>query len=171
MSLTTVSVGDSLPQVSLTYVPYDPKRDPMACPVPVKYDLAKELKGKKAVIFSIPGAFTPTCSEQHVPEFLKKYDELKKAGIDVIICTATNDGFVMDAFGQHLQVKDKIIMASDGGSDFFQQLGLTLDLTSKGMGVRSKRFALVVDDLKVTYVGVDESGVDKSGPDAVLKSL
>ncbi|KAL0135448.1 Redoxin [Mucor lusitanicus] len=160
----TVSVGDSLPQVNLTYVPYDPKRDPMACPAPVKYDLAKELKGKKAVIFSIPGAFTPTCSEQH-------YDELKKAGIDVIICTATNDGFVMDAFGQHLQVKDKIIMASDGGSDFFQQLGLTLDLTSKGMGVRSKRFALVVDDLKVTYVGVDESGVDKSGPDAVLKSL
>jgi alkyl hydroperoxide reductase 1 len=143
----------------------------MACPAPVKYDLAKELKGKKAIIFAIPGAFTPTCSEQHVPKFLKNYDELKKSGIDVIICTSVNDGFVMDAFGQHLQVKDKIIMASDGGSDFFKQLGLTLDLTKAGMGIRSKRFALVVDDLKVTYVGVDDSGVDQSGPDAVLKSL
>jgi peroxiredoxin len=143
----------------------------MACPVPIKYDLAKELKGKKAVIFAIPGAFTPTCSEQHVPQYLTKYDELKKAGIDVIICTAVNDGFVMDAFGQHLKVKDKVIMASDGGSDFFQKLGLTLDLSKMGMGVRSKRFALVVDDLKVIYIGVDESGVDKSGPDAILSSL
>jgi alkyl hydroperoxide reductase 1 len=143
----------------------------MACPRPIQYDVAKELKGKKAIIFSIPGAFTPTCSEQHVPQFLAQYDELKKAGIDVIICTAVNDGFVMDAFGQHLKVKDKIIMASDGGSDFFQKLGLTLDLTQMGMGVRSKRFALVVDDLKVTYVGVDESGVNKSGPNAVLASL
>lgn len=143
----------------------------MACPVPIKYDLAKELKGKKAVIFAIPGAFTPTCSQQHVPQYLAKYDELKKAGIDIIICTAVNDGFVMDAFGQHLNVKDKIIMASDGGSDFFQKLGLTSDMTKLGMGIRSKRFALVVDDLKVTYVGVDESSVDKSGPDGVLSNL
>jgi alkyl hydroperoxide reductase 1 len=129
------------------------------------------LKGKKAVIFAIPGAFTPTCSEQHVPAFLAKYDELKKAGVDVIICTAVNDGFVMDAFGQHLKVQDKILMASDGGSGFFEKLGLTLDLTKAGMGVRSQRFALIVDDLKVTYVGVDESGVDKSGPAGVLKNL
>ncbi|KAI8362642.1 Redoxin [Blakeslea trispora] len=167
----TISVGDSLPQCTLTYVPYDPNLDPTACPAPVPYNLGKELKGKKAVIFAIPGAFTPTCSEQHAPAFLEKYDELKKAGVDVIICTAANDGFVMGAFGRHLGVKDKIIMASEGGSDFFQQLGLTLDLSSRGMGIRSKRFALVVDDLKITYVGVDEQGLDKSGPDAVLKSL
>ncbi|CEP11569.1 hypothetical protein [Parasitella parasitica] len=164
----TVSVGDILPQVSLKYVPYDPQRNPMACPRPIDYNLAEELKDKKAVIFAIPGAFTPTCSEKHVPEFLKKYDELKKAGIDVIICTAANDGFVMDAFGQHLKVQDKIIMASDGESGFFQKLGLTMDSNVNGL-VRSKRFALVVDNLKVTYVGVDEKGVDKSGPEAVLK--
>ncbi|KAI8081883.1 Redoxin [Gilbertella persicaria] len=166
----TISVGDTLPQCKLAYVPYDPNLSPTACPAPVPYDLGKELKGKKAIIFAIPGAFTPTCSEQHVPAYLEKYDELKKK-VDVIICTAANDGFVMHAFGRHLNVKDKIIMASEGGSDFFQQLGLTLDLSSRGMGVRSKRFALVVDDLKVTYVGVDEQGLDKSGPEAVLKSL
>lgn len=142
----------------------------MACPVPTQFNLAKELKGKKVIIFAIPGAFTPTCSEQHVPEYLAKYDELKKK-VDLIICVAANDGFVMDAFGQHLKVKDKIIMASEGGSGFFEHLGLTLDLTSKGMGIRSKRFALVVDDLKVKYVGVDESGVDKSGPAGVLSVL
>ncbi|KAI9247939.1 Redoxin [Helicostylum pulchrum] len=167
----TISVGDTLPKDVLTYVPYDPKRDPMACPAPVKFDLSKELQGKKAVIFAIPGAFTPTCSEQHVPEFLAKYDELKSKGVDLIICVAVNDGFVMDAFGQHLKVKDKIIMASDGGSGFFDHLGLTLDLTKAGMGVRSQRFALVVDDLKVKYVGVDESGVEKSGPKGVLTAL
>ncbi|KAI8638312.1 Redoxin [Parasitella parasitica] len=166
----TISVGDSLPQVSLDYVPYDAARDPMACPRPIKYNLAKELKDKKAVIFAIPGAFTPTCSETHVPKFLEKYDQLKKAGVDVIICTAANDGFVMHAFGQHLKVQDKIIMASDGDSGFFQQLGLTMDSNANGL-VRSKRFALVVDNLNVTYVGVDEKGVDKSGPDAVLQSL
>lgn len=143
----------------------------MACPAPVKFDLSKELKGKKAIIFAIPGAFTPTCSEQHVPEFLEKYDELKKKGADLIICVAVNDGFVMDAFGQHLKVKDKIIMASEAGSGFFEHLGLTLDLTKAGLGIRSQRFALVVDDLKVTYVGVDDSGVDKSGPAGVLTAL
>lgn len=155
----------------MTYVPYDPKRDPNICSRPLPYDLAKELKGKKAVIFAIPGAFTPTCSETHVPQFLAKYDELKSKGIDVIICTAINDGFVMDYFGQHMGVKDKIIMASEGGSGFFEHLGLTLDLTKAGMGIRSSRFAILVDDLKVKYVGVDESGVEKSGPDAILAAL
>lgn len=129
------------------------------------------MKGKKAVIFAIPGAFTPTCSEKHVPEFLSRYDELKAAGVDVVICTAINDGFVMHAFGRHLDVKDKIIMASEGGSGFFEQLGLTRDLTAAGMGIRSKRFALIVDDLQVTYVGVDESGVDKSGVSSILENL
>ncbi|KAI9476540.1 MAG: Redoxin [Benjaminiella poitrasii] len=167
----TISVGDSLPEVNLTYVPYEPNRDPMACPIPIKYNLQKELKGKKAVIFAIPGAFTPLCSEQHVPAFLQKYDELKNKSVDVVICTAANDGFVMYAFGQHMDVKDKIIMASEGGSGFFEKLGLTLDLTAMGLGIRSQRFALIVDDLKVTYVGVDPSGLDHSGPDAVLKNL
>ncbi|CAO3656743.1 unnamed protein product [Mucor hiemalis] len=166
----TIAAGDALPQDTLTYVPYDANRDPKTCAIPIPFNLAKELKGKKAIIFAIPGAFTPTCSEQHVPEYLAKYDELKKK-VDLIICVAANDGFVMDAFGQHLNVKDKIIMASEGGSGFFEHLGLTLDLTAKGMGVRSKRFALVVDDLKVKYVGVDDAGVDKSGPAGVLTAL
>ncbi|KAI8982306.1 Redoxin [Mycotypha africana] len=169
----TISVGDQLPTVVLKYAPYDPTRDPRACVLPASYDLAKELKGKKAIIFAIPGAFTPTCSEEHVPTYVKKYDELKKAGVDVIICVAMNDAFVMGAFAVNQNTEDKVIMASEAGTGFFDKLGLTLDLTGAGLGIRSKRFALIVDDLKVTYVGVesDISETKESTAEAILKHL
>jgi alkyl hydroperoxide reductase 1 len=135
-------------------------------------DLHKELKGKKVVLFSIPGAFTPVCSESHVPGFLKNADAIKAKGVSEIICIATNDVFVMDAFAQHLQVKDKIVFASDGGSSFYSDLGLTFDLTKMGLGIRGKRFAMIIDDLKITYLGVEDGGdVTSSGADAVLQKL
>ncbi|KAI8890747.1 Redoxin [Backusella circina FSU 941] len=167
-----VAVGDTIPNVTLKYAPYDPNRDPQSCPVPVAMDLHKELKGKKVVIFSIPGAFTPTCTETHVPGFLKSADAIKAKGVSEIICVASNDVFVMDAFAQHVKAKDKVVFASDGGSSFYQDLGLTFDLTKMGLGVRGKRFAMIVDDLKVTYIGVEEGGdVSCSGADAVLQKL
>ncbi|ORX46097.1 Redoxin [Hesseltinella vesiculosa] len=168
----TVQVGDTIPDVSLTYVPYNPDESLQACPVPIPYNLHKELKGKKAVIVAVPGAFTPTCSLQHIPGFVEKADELKKKGVDVILGTAVNDGFVMNAWAKTLGTKDKVILASEGGSGFYEKLGLTQDLTARGMGIRSKRFALIVDDLKVTYVGVETTpDLTVSGVDDVLAAL
>ncbi|KAF7723839.1 hypothetical protein EC973_001564 [Apophysomyces ossiformis] len=168
----SVKVGDKIPDVELKYVPYDKDEDLKACPRPIPYKLHEQLKGKKAIIFAIPGAFTPTCSEQHVPDYLAKYDELKAKGVDVIICTAINDGFVMNAFAKVSGTTDKIIMASEGGSGFYEKLGLTQDLTKAGMGIRSRRFALLVDDLVVKYVGVEDGpGLSVSGASAVLSKL
>ncbi|CAO3594640.1 unnamed protein product [Absidia cylindrospora] len=158
-------------EATLTYVPYDANETSDACPVPISYDLHKELKGKKAVIVAVPGAFTPTCSQAHIPGFIKYADDLKAKGVDVILGTAANDGFVMHGWAKALNTKDKIVLASEGGSGLYEKLGLTLDLTAKGMGIRSQRFALVVNDLTVEYVGVDPSGLDNSGAEAVLKAL
>ncbi|CAO3637248.1 unnamed protein product [Cunninghamella echinulata] len=140
--------------------------------IPVPFKLHDQLKGKKAVIVAVPGAFTPTCSISHIPGFFEKADDLKAKGVDLIIGTSINDAFVMNGWSKVLGTKDKVILASEGGSGFYEKLGLTQDLTAKGMGIRSKRFALVVDDLTVTYVGVEEGGdLTVSGVDAVLKSL
>ncbi|KAI8097410.1 Redoxin [Halteromyces radiatus] len=167
-----IKVGDTIPEAILNYVPYDANEAPDACPIPVAYDLHKELKGKKAVIFAVPGAFTPTCSISHVPGFIKYADELKAKGVDVILGTATNDGFVMHAWAKQQGTKDKVVLASDGTSGFFDKLGLSQDLTAKGMGIRAQRFALILDDLKVTYLAVDEAGkFEGSSAEAVLKAL
>ncbi|KAG0368254.1 Redoxin [Gamsiella multidivaricata] len=169
--MTQIKVGDTLPSVSLKYCPYDPALE-HACGVPQNLDLSS-FKGKKVVIFGVPGAFTPTCNNQHLPEFYQKYDEFTKKGVDQIICLATTDAFVMDAWGKWTKTGDKIILAADGNGDFVTATGLTQDLSKLGMGaVRSKRFALVADDLKVTYVGVETGpGVSVSGADAVLAHL
>ncbi|KAG0170753.1 hypothetical protein DFQ28_003141 [Apophysomyces sp. BC1034] len=170
--LKTIKVEDMIPDVALKYVPYSKDEDLKACPIPIPYNLHEQLRGKKAVIFAIPGAFTPTCSEKHVPEYLAKYEELKAKGVDVVICTAINDGFVMNAFAKVSGTTDKILMASEGGSGFYEKLGLTQDLTRAGLGIRSQRFALLVDDLVVKYVGVEDGpGVSVSGVDAILSKL
>lgn len=118
------------------------------------------------------GPFTPTCSEQHVPGFLQAADALRAKGVSDIICMSVADGFVMNAFGKVSGAKDKIIMAGDGSATFTKALGLDQDLTQNGMGVRSKRFAIIVDDLVVKYVGVEEGrGLSASGADAVLAKL
>jgi peroxiredoxin len=113
-----------------------------------------------------------TCSEEHVPGFIEKADELKAKGVSHIICVSVVDGFVMNAFAKVAGSKDKVIMAGDGSAKFCSALGLTQDLTDKGMGVRSKRFAIVVDDLVVKYVGVEPApGTNVSGAEAVLAKL
>ncbi|KAL0089223.1 thioredoxin-like protein [Phycomyces blakesleeanus] len=168
----TVQVGDKLPDLSLSYVPFDPKEDLQACPRPIPFKLHEELKGKKAVIFAIPGAFTPTCSEQHVPEFLAKYDELKKHGIDKVICVSGNDGFVMNAFAKVSGSNGKVLMVSASDSGFFEALDLTIGEPKLGSLLRPKRFALLVDDLVVKYVGVENGpGIEASGPASILSRL
>ncbi|KAI8985801.1 Redoxin [Pilobolus umbonatus] len=168
----TIQVGDTIPNETLYYVPYDDKEDITACTRPIPYKIHEKLKGKKAVIFAIPGPFTPTCSESHVPGYLDAYDQLKAKGVDEIICISVVDGFVMNAFAKAYHSGNKVIMAGDGSALFSNALGLTQDLTKAGMGIRSKRFAIIVDDLIVKYVGVETGpGVAASGAEAVLAKL
>lgn len=118
------------------------------------------------------GPFTPTCTENHVPGFLQKADELRAKGVDEIICLSVIDGFVMNAFGKMLGTKDKIIMAGDGNATFSTALGLTQDCSKGGLGTRSKRFAIIVDDLKIKYVGVEDApGLSVSSVESVLAQL
>ncbi|KAI8051456.1 peroxiredoxin [Syncephalis plumigaleata] len=172
MSGPVIKVGDTLPSATLKYAKYD-SANPNACSMPQTLETTEFFKGKKAVIFAVPGAFTPTCSVNHVPGFLDYYPQLKDKNVDVVACVATNDVFVMDAWGKNQNVEDKILMLSDGNGQFCEELGLIQDLTRAGMGARrAQRFALVVDDLKVTYVGVEEGpGVSLSGAEAVLAHL
>ncbi|KAI9489022.1 Redoxin [Zychaea mexicana] len=168
----TIKVGDIIPDGTLQYVPYDPSESLEACPRPLPYKIHEKLKGKKAIIFAIPGPFTPTCSEEHVPGFIQAADALHAKGVSDIVCLSVVDGFIMNAFGKVTGSKDKVIMAGDGSATFSAALGLTQDLSQGGMGVRSKRFAILVDDLKVTYVGVEEArGVTVSGANAVMAKL
>ncbi|HSR56489.1 MAG TPA: peroxiredoxin [Alphaproteobacteria bacterium] len=127
--------------------------------------------GRKVVLFAVPGAFTPTCSQKHLPGFVAKADELKSKGVDEIACIAVNDAFVMDAWGKDQQAEGKVTMLADGSAKLAQALGLDMDLTERGMGPRSKRYAMVVDDGKVTVLNVDESGFEKSSAEAILSAL
>jgi peroxiredoxin len=126
--------------------------------------------GKKVVMFAVPGAFTPGCSRTHLPGFVVNADKIFDRGVDSIICVAVNDVFVMDAWGK-AQNADQIIMAADGNGDYTRALGLELDATGFGMGKRSRRYAVVADNGKVTYLGVDDRDIDQSSAAAVLKNL
>ncbi|KAI9310946.1 thioredoxin-like protein [Dichotomocladium elegans] len=168
----TIKVGDQIPDEQLAYVPYDATESLEACPFPQRYKIHDNFKGKKVVLFAIPAAFSGTCQEKHLPGFVKEYDALKAKGADLVICIAVNDGWAMNAFGKVSGAKDKIIMAGDGNGTFTKALGLELDLTSLNMGVRSKRYAMVIDDLIVKYLGVEDGlDVDASSAEAVLKNL
>jgi len=117
-------------------------------------------KGKKVVLFSVPGAFTPTCSNQHLPSYLTNYDKIKSQGVDTIARMAVNDAFVMDAWGKDKGVGDKIKMLADGNGEYTKKLGLELDGSGFGLGTRGKRFSMIVNDGVVEKLAVDESGYD-----------
>lgn len=128
--------------------------------------------GKKVVLFSVPGAFTPTCSAKHLPGFVEKADEIKSKGVDTIACMAVNDPFVMEAWGKDQAVGDKVMMLADGSAAFTRQIGMELDLVDRGLGVRSQRFAMIVDDGTVTDVFLDEAGAfETSSAENVLENL
>jgi peroxiredoxin len=128
--------------------------------------------GKKVVLFSVPGAFTPTCSMNHVPGFVDHADEILAKGVDTIACMAVNDIFVMDAWGKDRSVGDKISMLADGNGEYASALGLEMDATGFGMGMRGQRFAIIVDDGVATHVAVEEAGkFEVSSAEAVLANL
>ncbi len=128
--------------------------------------------GKKVVLFSVPGAFTPTCSMNHMPGFIDHADEILAKGVDTIACMAVNDIFVMDAWGKDRGVGDKISMLADGNGEYANALGLEMDATGFGMGMRGQRFAIIVDDGVAAQVAVEEPGkFDVSSAESVLANL
>lgn len=129
-------------------------------------------KGKKVVLFSVPGAFTPTCSAKHLPGFVQHAGDFKAKGVDTIACMAVNDAFVMDAWGRDQQVGDKVVMLADGNADFAKAIGLELDASGVGLGIRSQRFAMVVDDGVVKGLHVEQPGAfEVSSAESVLATL
>jgi len=128
--------------------------------------------GRKVVLFSVPGAFTPTCSMNHMPGFVDHADDILAKGVDTIACMAVNDIFVMDAWGKDRSVGDKISMLADGNGEYASALGLEMDATGFGMGMRGQRFAIIVDDGVATHVAVEEAGkFEVSSAESVLANL
>lgn len=125
---------------------------------PNPVDVAKATAGKTIALFALPGAFTPTCSAKHVPGYVARFDELKAAGVDEIWCVSVNDAFVMGAWARDQKTGTKVRMLADGSADFAQKTGLTLDLTSRGMGLRSNRFSMLVKDGKVATLNIEGPG-------------
>lgn len=126
--------------------------------------------GKKVVLFAVPGAFTPGCSVTHLPGFIIYADKIKAKGVDSIVCVAVNDAFVMDAWKKS-QNAEEIDFVADGSAVFTKLIGLELDATAGGLGIRSKRYAMIIDNGTVTYLGVDEKGIEKSAAEAVIEQL
>ncbi|MDF1747594.1 MAG: peroxiredoxin, partial [Alphaproteobacteria bacterium] len=159
----SIKEGEKIPAVALKK---------MGTNGPEEVDMAKYFGGKKVVMFSVPGAFTPTCSAKHVPGFVQNADALKAKGVDTIACFAVNDAFVMGAWGKDQGADGKVDMLADGSAAFTKALGLELDLVAAGLGVRGQRFAMVVDDGTVTHLAVEEPGAfEVSSAEAVLKAL
>jgi glutaredoxin/glutathione-dependent peroxiredoxin len=128
--------------------------------------------GKKVVLFALPGAFTPTCSAKHLPGFVNNHQALKSKGIDSVACLSVNDAFVMDAWGKDQGVEDKVLMLADGNGEFTKAVGLTMDGTGYGMGLRSQRYAMVLDDGVIKTLNVEAPGAfEVSSAEAILKEL
>ena len=144
----TISVGEQLPQVKLTKMTADG-------PEPV--DTADYFKGRRVALFAVPGAFTPTCSAKHLPGFVEKDGELKAKGIDEIVCTSVNDPFVMGAWAKSSNAEG-VTMLADGNGDFAEALGLTMDGSKFGMGTRSQRYSMLVNDGVVEQLNVEAPG-------------
>ncbi|MBZ6379472.1 peroxiredoxin [Pacificimonas flava] len=145
----TVSVGDKVPNATLTKMTSDGPR-------PVNTE--EFFSGRCVALFAVPGAFTPTCSAKHLPGFIEKAGELKEKGIDEIACVSVNDAFVMDAWGRDANAVDKITMLADGNGEFAEKLGLSMDASGFGMGKRSQRFSMIVKDGKVSELNVEAPG-------------
>ncbi len=159
----TIQVGDQIPSTKLMQATPDG---------PKEVSTDELFGGRTVVLFGVPGAFTPTCSVKHLPSFVQHYDTLKAKGVDTVACMAVNDAFVMAAWGKDQGVGDKVMMLADGSAAFTKAMGLELDLTARGLGIRSQRFALVAKDGKVTHIGVEAGGAfDVSKAEAVLAAL
>ncbi len=166
----TIKIGDRLPDGSLQE--FIETETPGCTLGPNSFNVADLVKGKKIAIFGLPGAFTPTCSAQHVPSYVKHYDALRAKGVDEIWCLSVNDAFVMGAWGRDQHTAGKVRMMADGSADYTKKLGLELDLTTRGMGVRCQRFSMLVDDGVVKQLNVEAPAkYEVSGAEVMLKQL
>jgi peroxiredoxin (alkyl hydroperoxide reductase subunit C) len=165
-----IAVGQKLPNATL-YEFLDEATE--GCTIgPNAFEVEKLAAGKKVVIFALPGAFTPTCSAKHVPSYVEHFDAIKAKGVDEIWCISVNDPFVMGAWGRDQKVGNKIRMLGDGSAEFTKKLGLELDLTARGFGVRSDRYAMIVEDGVVKTLDREAPGkFEVSDAASVLKQL
>lgn len=145
----TIKIGDRLPSARLAS---------MGPGGPESHTTEEIFTGKKVALFSVPGAFTPTCSAKHLPGFVEHADAILSKGVDRIICLAVNDVFVMDAWGKNHGVGDKVLMLADGNGEFTGALGLELDGTGFGMGIRGQRFSMIIDDGVVSVLNIEDPG-------------
>ena len=160
----TINIGETIPSVTLKQL----------TPEGVKEFTTDEIfRDKKVVLFAVPGAFTPACSQRHLPGYVDRAANIKAKGIDEIVCVAVNDAFVMGAWGKEQKTEGKVRMLADGSGDFARALGLELDLTKGGLGFRSKRYAMLVDNgvVKSLNIEAQPGQVDVSGAEAMLKAL
>ncbi len=159
----SVKVGDTIPSMKLM-------QGTAEGPKEVSTD--ELFKGKKVVMFAVPGAFTPTCSAKHMPGFVQNVDAIKAKGVDSVICTAVNDVFVLGAWAKDQGAGDKITMLADGSAALTKALGLELDLTARGLGIRSQRYALVAEDGKITHLAVEApGGFEVSKAESILAAI
>jgi peroxiredoxin (alkyl hydroperoxide reductase subunit C) len=145
----TIGVGDKIPSATVTVVGPDGL-------APMTTD--EIFSGKKVVLFALPGAFTPTCSAKHLPGFVASARDIKAKGVDTIACLAVNDAFVMGAWGKDQNVGDDVLMLADGSAALTTALDTTLDLTERGLGIRSRRYSAIVDDGVVTHINLEDGG-------------
>ncbi|MEX3688209.1 peroxiredoxin [Paraburkholderia sp. BR14263] len=151
-----IKQGETLPEATLFEFVEDARE---GCTLgPNSFDVQKEAAGKRVVIFGLPGAFTPTCSAKHVPGYVEHFDALRAAGVDEVWCVSVNDAFVMGAWGRDQRTSGKVRMMADGSAALTRALGLEQDLSARGMGVRSQRYAMVVDDGVVKTLHVEAPG-------------
>ncbi len=162
-TMMTIQVGDAIPAMKLMQATAEG---------PKEVDLAELFKGKTVALFGVPGAFTPTCSAKHLPGFVTNAAALKAKGVDVIACMSVNDAFVMGAWAKDQGITDQVVMLADGSAAFTKALGLELDLTARGLGLRCQRFALIAKDGKATHVAVEAAGAfEVSKAEAILAAL
>jgi glutaredoxin/glutathione-dependent peroxiredoxin len=159
----TIKLGDKIPSATLKYLsPEGPK----------EISTDELFRGKKVALFAVPGAFTPTCSQRHLPGYVDRAAELKAKGVDQIACVAVNDAFVMGAWGKAQNVGDKVLMLADGSGDFTREVGLELDARRMGLGVRSQRYSMLVEDGVVKALNIEKPGqFEVSSAEAMLKAL
>ncbi len=159
----TIKVGDKIPSAKLRIMTADG---------PKELTTDQIFKGKKVVLFALPGAFTPTCSAKHLPGFVQHADTIRAKGVNTIACLSVNDAWVMGAWGKDQKVGDKVMMLADGNAEFTRAIGLESDGSGYGMGVRSKRYAMVVEDGVVKALNVEKPGTfEVSSADAVMRAL
>jgi len=158
-----IAVGESIPNVTVQH---------MGSGGPTDITTDELFAGKKVVLFALPGAFTPTCSAAHLPGYVVHADDIKAKGVDEIVCLSVNDAFVMDAWGKAQNVEDRVHMVADGSAALTDALGLQLDLTAKGLGVRSDRYAMIVEDGVVKALSREAPGkFEVSGAEQILAQL